>query len=272
MRVVSHVFHRVHAAGSLSSMSLRPSLPRVVFVPALLLLISVSSCVGPKEGSGTIVVRVVGIRGAEGVSVQNCDGSLVPNEVLKTITVRDEDGEDMARLTVHGRDARTKRAGGDGRRCRFTAVQRVQVEKAVSYQITSSDGDEHVIEWPFEDDNCLHLSGWDTCRHYFDTVQVRLFSRGENQMAEIRSLRRRGYLRLGDMWNLSWKIDRARKYSKQDDFPAPAHVVGTTKLWDLADLEDWRRANAPVSKPSRSEHRVPFGRRTRASAPRLIDA
>jgi hypothetical protein len=69
-------------------------------------------------------------------------------------------------------------------------------------------------------------------------------------MAEIRSLRRRGYLRLGEirnLWNL-WTIDRARKYSKQDHFPAPAHVVGTTKLWDPADLEDWRRAHAPVSK------------------------
>jgi hypothetical protein len=138
----------------------------VVFVPALLLLISVSSCAGPKEGSGTIVVRVVGIRSAEGLSVQNCDGSLVPNEVLKTITVRGEDGGEMARLTVHGRDATTKRAGSEGMLCRFTAVQRVQVEKAVSYQITSSDGDERVIEWPFEDENCLHISGWDTCRYY----------------------------------------------------------------------------------------------------------
>ena len=129
-------------------------------------------------------------------------------------------------------------------------MQRVQVEKGVSYEITA-DGDKRVIEWPFEDDNCLHaLSGWGTCRHYFDAVEVRLYSRGENQMAEIRSLIKRGYLRrenIRDLWNLQ-TIDRVRKYSKRDDFPTPAHVVGTTKLWDPADLEEWRRANAPVSK------------------------
>ena len=238
---------------------------RWVVVAAILVLFSLTLVTVLSPGSaggsaGTIVVRVVGSRGAEDVSVQNCEESLVPNEVLKTITVRDEDGEAVARLTVHGQDATTKRAGSDGRLCRFTAVERVQVEKGVSYEITA-DGDKRVIEWPFEDDNCLHLSGWGTCRHYLDTVGVRLFSRGENQTAEIRSLMKRGYLRLGEIRNL-WRlqtIDRARKYSKRDDFPTPAHVVGTTKLWDPADLEKWRRANAPVSKhPGGSERRGSF--------------
>jgi hypothetical protein len=236
VRLAWHVFHLAQAAGTLSIMSLRPAILRLVF-PVVLLLIGSTSCQGSSvDRDGTIRIRILaaGGKGVAGLGIDHCKRSVDPNEILKIITMRDPDGMEVARMTVHGRDATAKKVGVDGRRCVVTAVKDVEVYKGGDYEITA-DGETIGVHWPVK-------TGEDCCTTY-DIYAVDLLARGVTETAEtaeIDALVGHGYLRVSEISRM-WSLDthRVRQIVKRDDFPAPAKVVATRNLLLLEDLEAW---------------------------------
>ena len=234
MRLAWHVFHLANAAGTLSVMSLRPAILRLVSLPVVLVLIGTTSCQGSSDDrEGTIKIRILaaGGKGVAGLGIDHCKRSVDPNEILKIITIRDPDGMEVAHMQVRGRDATAKKVG---RRCVVTAVKEVEVYKSGDYEITA-DGETIGVHWPVK-------SGEDCCTTY-DIYAVDLLARGVTESAEtaeIDALIGQGYLpvsEVADMWNISWR--RIRQIATRNDFPAPAKVVATRNLWLLEDLEAW---------------------------------
>ena len=214
-------------------MSLRPAIPRLVFLPVVLLLIGTTSCQGSSVNlDGAIKIRILaaGGKGVAGLGIDHCKRSVDPNEILKIITIRDPGGMEVARMTLRGRDATAKKVG---RRCAIRAVRKVEVHKDGDYEITA-DGETIGVHWPPETDDC--------CLTYY-IYTVDLLARGVTESAEtaeIDALVGQGYLpvsEVADMWSISWQ--RIRQIAKRDDFPAPAKVVATRNLWLLEDLEAW---------------------------------
>ena len=219
-------------------MSLRPAIPRLVFLPVVLLLIGTTSCQGSSvHFDGAIKIRILaaGGKGVAGLGIDHCKRSVDPNEILKIIAIRDSDGKEVARMTVRGRDATAKKVGVNGRHCVVTAVEKVEVQKGADYEITA-DGETFGIQWPVE-------TADDCCSAYYDTATLNLLARGITRAAkgsEILAHVRQGYLRVSEisrMWNLD--THRVRQFVRRDDFPAPAKVVATRNLWLLEDLEAW---------------------------------
>lgn len=242
MWLVSHAFPIGRAAGTISFMSLQrlSSIAPVVSLPLLLLLIGTTSC--SSDADGTISIVVTGGRGASGLGVEDCERFLDPNEVLKVIVVRDE-GAEVARMTVLGRDATAKKVGVDGRRCAFKAVMNVPGRRGEGYEITA-DGETKITEWEIEY-HCRSLFG--SCTIYYPTTPVEFLARGEDDSAAILGLMEQGYVDargIAREWHIS--IDRARQLVQRDDFPAPAEVVGAKKLWLPKHLEAWRHVTPRV--------------------------
>lgn len=282
MRVMSHVFHRAHAAGTLSIMWLRLAIPRLVFFPVLVLLIATSACSRYRVGPGTIAIRidVAGGKGIAGLGIDHCRWAVDPNAVLKTITVRDENGTVLADTTLRGRDATAKKVGVNGRRCVVTAGMNVDVQAGASYEITA-DGETRTLDWPLvraEDaDNC-----WGGCYYYPRTAIVRFLARGAPEPADIEALLEQGYRRVSEISRM-WNLPRARvkQIVKRDDFPAPAKVVGSKNLWLLEALEAWWSRDGRHA-PNQVMHTVStfsvdlpaarFGRNLRSPAALALDA
>ena len=149
MRLLSRIFHPAQVVGTLSIMSLRPAILRLVFLPALVLLIATTACSRASVGPGTIAVRidVAGGKGIAGLGIDHCKRAVDPNAVLKTIIIRDENGTVLADATLRGRDATARKIGVNGRRCVVTAGMNVEVQTGASYQITA-DGETSTLDWP----------------------------------------------------------------------------------------------------------------------------
>jgi len=203
--VVSHVFHRAHAAGTLSIMPPHPAIRRLGFLTILVLVVSTTACRGGGAGrEGTI--RIIVTRG-KGLGVDHCKGSVNPNEILKMITVREEDGSEVARMTVRRRDAVVKTAGVDGRRCVVKATMDVEAPVGAPYEITADD-ETVTVTWPSEGiDDCYF---GDCIGYPVGTVPVPFFARGGPQSAEIRAL-----------MNLGLSCDILRDLHHEDTDEAP---------------------------------------------------
>lgn len=156
---------------------------RLVCLTILVLLLGTTACQGGGAGrDGTI--RIIVTRG-KGLGVEHCKGSVDPNEILKMITVREEDGSEVARMTVRGRDAVVKTVGVDGRRCVVKAAMDVDAPVGAPYEVTADD-ETVTVTWPSEGiDDCYF---GDCIGYPVDTVPVPFFARGGPQSAEIRAL------------------------------------------------------------------------------------
>ena len=164
------------------------SATRVLFLPVLLLLVGATSCHRDHRGVGTIRILVTS---AKGLGIEHCKRSVDPNEIWKTITIRDEDETELTRMTVRGRDAEveTRRISQiDGRRCILTAVNQVEAQQGVAYEITA-DGETMTLKWPGEtiDDCYFH-----ECVRYQPAVTVEFFARGEPGSAEVLAWAKQG--------------------------------------------------------------------------------
>jgi hypothetical protein len=232
-------------------MSLRPAILRLV-LPVLVLLIGTSACRGASEGTVKIVVS--GERPIHGLRVDQCEGSVGPDEVLTIITLRDMDGDDVAHMTVFGRDATVESVGDRGRRCALTAVKNVQVpKKGVDYKITI-DGETSKLRWP-EGEPPEHQ--WFDSPYIPDTATVGLYARGWVPLpAQVFALVEQGYFRLTDLARfLGTTRDRAAQLTRRDDFPSPAMVIGRRQLWRSEDVKRWNftRRNRPSGQSSEHE-------------------
>jgi len=216
---------------------------RAVLLPVLVLLVVAPACILPDfpdlEDSagqpGTIRIRVTGGRGEHGIlNFEDCKRLGRPDEILKDITVRDENGTEVAHVTVGGRDATLK--VGNGRRCRIRAEKTVDVQTGASYEITA--GDETVtLHWPTDEER----------DYYLNEADVGLFVRvppGHRERENVLTLAEQGYRPISfiaRMWNIP--TDRAKQIVKRDDFPLPKKFrIGggqPKRLWLLEDLEAW---------------------------------
>jgi hypothetical protein len=67
------------------------------------------------------------------------------------------------------------------------------------------------------------------------------------ESAEILALVERGYLRVADMPAMFGLTQQACSHlTRREDFPAPAKVIGTRRLWRRRDVERWRDAKPRV--------------------------
>jgi hypothetical protein len=213
-------------------MSPRPALSRLVFLPVLVLLIAAPacSCADPEVGPGTLRISVTGGKGTKAIlRVEDCKRLGRPNEVFMDITVRDEDGTEVAHVPVRGRDVTVKEAEVDRRRCRIRAVKTVDVQTGASYEITTDD-QSVTRSWPIRSSRCLGGGS----SYYSEMAGVRLFVRVPAQ----------GYrpiAAIARMWNIP--RDRVKQIVRRDDFPAPRKVryggENAKRAWLLVDLEAW---------------------------------
>jgi hypothetical protein len=71
------------------------------------------------------------------------------------------------------------------------------------------------------------------------------------ESAEILALVERGYVRLADMPAMLGVSQQACSHlTRREDFPAPAKVIGTRRLWRRRDVERWRDARPRVWSPA----------------------
>jgi hypothetical protein len=149
----------------------------------LVLLIVTAGCHLDRKGPGTIRILVTKVMDPE---AGPCTEVLDPNEILKTIVVREApdlesaEGTEIARITVRGRDA----TENNGKACSYTAVEKVKAQRGTAYGITA-DGETVTLRWPGEmiDDCYFH-----DCVNYSDTVTVEFLARGGPTSAEILAL------------------------------------------------------------------------------------
>jgi hypothetical protein len=169
-------------------MPLRPALPRLIFLPVLLLLVAAPAC-GGYMGPGTIVLRVTKV--VDGIGIEQCGRSVGPNEILKTITIRETDGTQVATVTMRGRDATVNERESDMPRCSLAAVKEVEVQTGNDYEITADDGETRDIDWPVEemDDSCYVGD----CKIYVKDVGVDFLARGQPEAAEILAMAKQGF-------------------------------------------------------------------------------
>jgi hypothetical protein len=144
--------------GTLSIMSLKVAIPRLILLPVLLLTVATASCEGGFcEGEGTIWIRVTGWERRSVLGVEHCRGSVGPNEILKDISVRDQEGTEIARMTVRGQDATVKRSR-NGWRCVIRAEMRVEGVPIGPHYVVVADGETTSVgyRWRYLDqDDCF---------------------------------------------------------------------------------------------------------------------
>jgi hypothetical protein len=71
------------------------------------------------------------------------------------------------------------------------------------------------------------------------------------ESAEIVALVGEGYLRLVDLPSVlggTWQ--RCQQLTERGDFPRPAKVIRSRRLWDSAEVESWRDARPRAWEPS----------------------
>ena len=116
-------------------MSLRSAISALVLLPMFSPLIGCIGCgdhVSTEEGA--IAFIITGRRMAASLGIDQCDGLLDPDEILKSITIHDPEGSEVALVTVRGRDALVY--GADRRSCAIRVVRKVEVQEGLDYRIT----------------------------------------------------------------------------------------------------------------------------------------
>ena len=143
-RLLPHDFHVAHGAVTLSIMSLKVAIPRLVLLPVLLLTVAAASC-GEGVRESTLRIHVEKGKGHSGLGVEHCKRSVRPNEILKDISVRDGDGTEIAHATVRGRDATV--TWSDGQRCLVKAevTLRVPIGNIVEYGPGNGSSDVRLV-------------------------------------------------------------------------------------------------------------------------------
>jgi hypothetical protein len=160
-------------------MSLRSVISGLVLLP---MLSSVVGCVcGDRVSNshGTIIVRLSGERGLSDLGVEHCEETVDPDGILKSITIRDPEGTEVASVSVRGRDATVKEVGANPRSCSVTAVKRVPVpQEGLLYEITADGKTYSLGDWPGEYQPLGHFESCRSFYEYSDTRSIYLHARG----------------------------------------------------------------------------------------------
>jgi hypothetical protein len=155
----------------------------------LVLVLGITSCDSPSTGPGTIRIHITGRKGVAGLNGEPCKRSVDLNEILKTFTVRDEDGTEIARRIVRGHDTTVREVGANGRRCVIRAVKTLGVQTGADYEVVA-DGESKTFRWPTEEFGCGMLESMRACFEYGDTLTVVIYARGWEPPSGSSSFRR----------------------------------------------------------------------------------